>query len=96
MGITLLHINCLALNSTTVIMLTSGTSGIFIMFSTHIVPNFMSKSHNRIRCTGFDLKNNITEWHKVDKILKGSLDLIPSPSPSVKIQLIGGKVYLMQ
>ena len=31
---------------------------------------------------------------KVEKILKGSLDLIPSPSPSVKIQIIGGKVYL--
>ena len=29
---------------------------------------------------------------KVEKILKGSLDLIPSPS--VKIQIMGGKVYL--
>jgi hypothetical protein len=29
---------------------------------------------------------------KVEKVLKGSLDLIPSPSPSVKIQIIGGKV----
>ena len=29
---------------------------------------------------------------KVEKILKGSLDLIPSPSPSVKIQIMGGKV----
>ena len=29
---------------------------------------------------------------KVEKILKGSLDLISSPSPSVKIQTIGGKV----
>jgi hypothetical protein len=28
---------------------------------------------------------------KVEKILKGSLDLIPSPS--VKIQIMGGKVY---
>ena len=35
-----------------------------------------------------------TSESKVDKILKGSLDLIPSPSPSVKIQIIGGKVYL--
>ena len=33
---------------------------------------------------------------KVEKILKGSLDLIPSPSPSVKIQIFGGKVYLSQ
>ena len=31
---------------------------------------------------------------KEEKILKDSLDLIPSPSPSVKIQIIGGKVYL--
>ena len=28
---------------------------------------------------------------KVESILKGSLDLIPSPSPSVKIQIMGGK-----
>jgi hypothetical protein len=27
-------------------------------------------------------------------ILKGSLDLIPSPLPSVKIQIMGGKVCL--
>ena len=31
---------------------------------------------------------------KVEKILKGSLDLISSPSSSVKIQIMGGKVYL--
>ena len=31
---------------------------------------------------------------KVEKTLKGSLDLIPSPSPSVKIQIMGGKVCL--
>jgi hypothetical protein len=31
---------------------------------------------------------------KVEKVLKGSLDLIPSPSPSVKIQIMGGKVCL--
>ena len=31
---------------------------------------------------------------KVEKILKGSLDLIPSPSPSVKIQIMGEKVCL--
>ena len=29
---------------------------------------------------------------KVEKILKGSLDSIPSPSPSVKIQITVGKV----
>ena len=31
---------------------------------------------------------------KVEKILKGSLDSIPSPLPSVKIQIMGGKVCL--
>ena len=31
---------------------------------------------------------------KVEKILKRSLDSIPSPSPSVKIQIMGGKVCL--
>jgi hypothetical protein len=31
---------------------------------------------------------------KVEKVLKGSLDSIPSPSPSEKIQIMGGKVYL--
>jgi hypothetical protein len=31
---------------------------------------------------------------KVEKILKGNLDSIPSPSPTVKIQIMGGKVCL--
>jgi hypothetical protein len=31
---------------------------------------------------------------KVENILKGSLDSIPSPSPSVKIQILGGKFCL--
>ena len=31
---------------------------------------------------------------KVEKILKGRLDSIPSPSPSVKIQIMGEKVCL--
>ena len=31
---------------------------------------------------------------KVEKILKGSLDSIPSPLHSVKIQIMGGKVCL--
>jgi hypothetical protein len=29
--------------------------------------------------------------NKVENILKGSLDSIPSSSPSVKIQIMGGK-----
>ena len=31
---------------------------------------------------------------KVEKILKGSLDSIPSPSPSVKIKMLGGNFCL--
>ena len=31
---------------------------------------------------------------KVETILKGSLDSILSPSPSVKIQIVGGKICL--
>ena len=32
--------------------------------------------------------------YKVEKILKDSLDSILSPSPSVKIQIMGGKICL--
>ena len=42
------------------------------------------------RDRSFDIKYNT----KVEKILKGSLDLIQSPSLSVKIQIMSGKVYL--
>ena len=34
------------------------------------------------------------DLYKVEKILKGSLDSIPSPLPLVKIQTMGGKVSL--
>ena len=34
------------------------------------------------------------DYFDVESLLKDSLDSIPSPSPSVKIQIIGGKVYL--
>ena len=32
--------------------------------------------------------------YKVEKILKGSLNSTPSTSTSVKVQIMGGKVYL--
>ena len=41
-----------------------------------------------------DLKSTLSLHIKVEKIYEDSLDSIPSPSPSVKIQIIGGKVYL--
>ena len=39
-------------------------------------------------------KNTAVLNSKVEKILKGSLDSIPSPSPLVKIQIMGGKICL--
>ena len=38
--------------------------------------------------------NLLSTLYKVKQILKGSLDSIPSPSPSVKIQIMGRKVCL--
>ena len=32
---------------------------------------------------------------KVENILKGNMDSIPSPSPSVKIQILGGKFFVV-
>ena len=50
----------------------------------------MRKSGFRISCfNNLKAKNS-----KVENILKGSLDLIQSPSPSVKIQIIGKNVCL--
>ena len=45
-------------------------------------------------CTIFGGTENTGKFHefKIETILKGSLDSIPSPSPSVKIQIMGGKV----
>ena len=53
-----------------------------------------------IRGSNLESSSNIFQDHinlslndfKVEKSLKGSLDSIPSPSPSVKIQIMGGKV----
>ena len=36
------------------------------------------------------------DYSKVEQILEDSLDLIPSPSSLVKIQIMGWKVYLRQ
>ena len=45
--------------------------------------------------TGKKVKVHQDKVAKVEKILKGSLDSIPSPLPSAKIQIMGGKVCLM-
>ena len=42
--------------------------------------------------TTFFVDSKIVVESKVETILKGSLDSITSPSPSEKIQIMGGKV----
>jgi len=54
----------------------------------------LNKRNNVIEFWLDDLWRGCGLGCKVKKILKGSLDLIPSPSPSVKIQIMGGKVCL--
>ena len=49
----------------------------------HIPPFLVSK-----------FQQMIYSWLLLEKILKGSLDSIPSPSHSLKIQIMGGKVCL--
>ena len=41
-----------------------------------------------------DLKSTLSLLIKVEKIYEDSLDSIPSPPPSMKIQIVDGKVYL--
>ena len=47
-------------------------------------------------CLHFEIENAVSFKIsiKVEKILQGSLDSILSPSPSVKIQIMGGKICL--
>ena len=54
----------------------------------HISIFMTSKKSGLIRSNIFN-KFNVS---KVENILKGSLDSIQSPSPSVKSQITGGKV----
>ena len=46
------------------------------------------------RCSPLQVSLIEIIWFKEEKILKGSLDSISSPLPSVKIQIMGGKVCL--
>ena len=76
----------------------------FVLFETYAKTNPGSENNNcddppEIDSVGQDGTNNFVvkfkeEEDKVEKILKGSLDSISSPLPSVKIKIIGGKVYL--
>ena len=86
---------------------TSCWSSKFIKLYTYILPNnfkshgiYISICYGENNWKTKDEKRRIGELTisktkgKVEKILKGNLDLIPSPSPSVKIQIMGGKVCL--
>ena len=63
-----------------------------------------SQSYTKMHCNGvkdslkshgiYHALNLQSSTVKVENILKGNLDLIQSPSPSVKIQIMGGKVCL--
>ena len=60
------------------------------------ISEFLSRNLYKGHCLPKEVQKNydiIGFFSKVEKILKGSLNSIPSPSPSVKIQIIGGKVY---
>ena len=57
---------------------------------------------NSVTNRTFILNQLFTIWflqflisNKVENISNGSLDLIPSPSPAVKIDIMGGKVYFL-
>jgi hypothetical protein len=62
----------------------------------HCKPNLLLGPYHYGKNHKISFKNyDLFFHHKVKKILKVSLDLIPSPSPSVKIQIMGRKIYLM-
>jgi len=56
--------------------------------------NFMARNNSTTRKVLLKI-SAMKSTGKVEKILKGSLDSIPSPSPSVKIQIMGRKVCMM-
>ena len=53
-----------------------------------------SQKTSKLPLNLFTFREKSTLFRKVVKILNGSLDMIPSPSPSVKKQIMGGKVCL--
>ena len=56
-----------------------------------IIYNYLWFQQN-VNVNNWKGKWNFWNWNLL--LFQGSLDSIPSPSPSVKIQIIGGKVYL--
>ena len=59
-------------------------------------PKLEIKQEEQFKIEDHEFRKPPTFDYKVENILKGRLDSIPSPSPSVKIQIMGGKVYLRQ
>ena len=57
---------------------------------------FVSSTSLTVTVKKIRLRNNLPTYflNKAEKILKGSLDLIPTPSSLVKIQIMGGKLCL--
>ena len=58
---------------------------------------FAQTSQEGIECTKvkeYLAKSLLLNLYQVENTLEDNLDLIPSPSHLVKIQIIGGKVYL--
>ena len=74
----------------------------YILFSIYIKQlNQKGRNHDWFHCfpKPLSLQNLAAPYptsttYKVEKILKGSLDSIPSSLPSVKIQIMAGKVFL--
>ena len=58
------------------------------------MPTEEFKAPINVPITHLQLRFSTRFFLKVEKILKGSLDSIPSPSTSVKTQIMDGKVCL--
>jgi hypothetical protein len=62
--------------------------------SDYVCADYCQKDDNAYEWCHYVWYSLFSFLSKVENILKGSLDSIPSPSPSVKIQIMGGKVCL--
>ena len=77
-----------------------------ILFLQYYIPMYLitrqqsinwEKSPKKLRRKPRNVQDNNKKNHtKEERKLKGSLDLIPSPSYSVQIQIMGGKVCFTQ
>ena len=71
-----------------------------VLFRTHVpkqfsAPNLPELNRSQVHAVRHALQRPLSLIQgKVEKILKCILDSIPSPSPSVKIQNMGGKIWL--